>query len=74
MQISSVLHTALHTIPWAIALASVLGATTLAYADAPAAQRQTSAVQANTVQQGAASQNSPYDGPDFVVPESQIFS
>ena len=75
MQFSSLIHaTAV-----AVSLASVLAAGSVAYADTPSpSSRQATTQQAlvsRSPQAPAATSNTgPYDSPDFVVPESQIFS
>jgi hypothetical protein len=74
MQLSSLIHAA----ALAVSLAGVLGAATLAYADAPKAdtpQVMTQPAATGTAQQPAAISNTgPYDSPDFVVPENDINS
>ncbi|HEX4195464.1 MAG TPA: hypothetical protein VHY80_20315 [Stellaceae bacterium] len=73
MQLSSLIHAA----PLAFTLAGVLGAATLAYADAPNANPQQVMTQPTATgaaqQPAAASNTAPYDSPDFVVPENDIY-
>lgn len=75
MQFSSLVHAA----AVAVSLASVLAAGSVAYADTPSASSQQVVTQQaltnGSPQAPAATSNTgPYDSPDFVVPESQIFS
>ena len=75
MQFSSFVHAA----ALAVSLASVLVGASVALADVPSSASQPSQQAmmpaGGAAQVGAASSNTgPYDSPDFVVPESQIFS
>jgi hypothetical protein len=76
MQFSSFVHAA----SLAVSLASVLVGASVAFADVPSsASQQTTSQQAmmpagGATQAAAPSNTGPYDSPDFVVPESQIFS
>ncbi|HEY3791094.1 MAG TPA: hypothetical protein VGM09_04630 [Bradyrhizobium sp.] len=79
MQVSSLLRTT----SLLVSLASALGVATLAYADSPkpsdqpvttASQPATSDARNGAMhQRGIASNTGPYDSPDFVVPESNIY-
>jgi hypothetical protein len=75
MQFSSLIHaTAV-----AFSLAGALAAAGIAYADAPSASPQKGVTQqalayGSAQAPAAASNTGPYDSPDFVVPESEIFS
>ena len=79
MQVSSLLHTA----TLLVSLASALGVATLAYADSPkpsdqpgiaASQPATGDVRNGAMHpRGIASNTGPYDSPDFVVPERNIY-
>ena len=70
MQISSFVHAA----AVALSLASMLAAASVAYADAPSSSQALAAQPATTQAPAVTSNTGPYDGSDFVVPESQIFS